>query len=1039
MVCRMLPAGLAAAMLFPAMAAAQDDQAPPDPVEAAVAALIERHRQAADPDSRYDALFPPRTALREFEETAEGLRLVFTSHIGTRVWTPGQHEELMAELREALADEILPADTIEVEVHYGTVRGQEVTHPFEEYVLSPERIRARQQETERETVTLDHPVRQRADYAGPEITGGLQNRHLVIAGAHGMTWHEENRWQFQRARLYTQIEDLFPAHMVNNYLIPMLENAGGTVFSVRERDRQTAEVIVDNDGVSPMSEFRTTSEWEISGLPGWNGPRPAVLGPEEEPFTEGTTLMATVPGEGGTHSSAVYVPYIPHQGRYAVYASWAAAETNSPSVPIRVHHLGGTTTVRVNQQVAGNTWVFLGYFEFAQGTDEERGAVVVGTEGATLRENAEGPTTVSADAVRFGGGMGTVAPLDQVSGLPRHMMAARYFLQYAGAPAREVFYHDFTNVRFSPDYWRDITARTEWANYLSGHPNAPNGFPDHPGLGVPIDLYLSWHTDAGVDLDGLIGTLSIWRLLGQDGRDVFPDGRTRMLNRDLASLVHHEIVRTGRENFTSSWAMRDLREANYGENRRPNVPSVLLELLSHQNFNDMKYGLDPRFQKDISRAIYKAMVRFLAASHDYEPIFLPLEPLDLAVRHAGNGTAELTWTPQSDPLEPSAEPTGYIVYHGTDGRSFDSGRLVSGPEASISDLEEGVTHYFRVTAVNEGGESFPTPITGMRWREGAEPVLIVDGFERVSTAAIVDEEGARGFDRNTDPGVPWHYNDHLVGAQYDFDPASSWQNDLEEPGAGASRDDHTGRSERGNTFDHIVVHGQAFAEADMAFDSTTLGGFRQAMDRADYPLVNWIAGRQRTTLPPAGMYNQGRPDRMIPEFEVLDSRVRRTLEEYIGAGGKLLISGAYIIEDLTSSEIASEESQRFAREVLGVEFFRPRSTTINAVRNPGRVEALVELPNFRFGNDLEPPRNILPTVYFVESAESFIGAEGGGAAVALEYGDTGLHAALVGDSVALFGFPLETVLPPDARTAWIAGTARTLLGMPADWQENEEE
>ncbi len=1033
---RTLSAGLAAAMLFPAMAAAQDEQAPPDPVGAAITGLIEHHRQAADPDSPYDALFPPRTSLHEFEETAQGLRLVFTSHLGTRVWTPEQQEELMAELREALADEILPADTIEVEVLYGTVRGEEVTHPFDEYVLSPERIRARQQETQRETVTLAHAVRQRADYPGPEITGGLQNRHLVIAGAHGMTWHEENRWQFQRARLYTQIEDLFPAHMVNNYLIPMLENAGGTVFSARERDRQTGEVIVDNDGVSPRSEFRTSGEWELSGLPGWNGPRPAVLGPEEEPFTKGTTLMATVPEDDGAHSEAIYVPYIPHQGRYAVYASWAAAETNSPSVPIRVHHLGGTTTVRVNQQVAGNTWVFLGYFEFEQGTDEERGAVVVGTDGAVLRDDDE-PTTVSADAIRFGGGMANVAPLDQVSGLPRHMMAARYFLQYAGAPAREVFYHDFTNVRFSPDYWRDITARTEWANYLSGAPNAPNNFSNHPGLGVPIDLYLAWHTDAGVDLDGLIGTLSIWRLRGQDGRDVFPDGRTRMLNRDLASLIHHEIVRTGRENFTSSWAMRDLREANYGENRRPNVPSVLLELLSHQNFNDMKYGLDPRFQKDISRAIYKAMLRFLAASHDYEPIFLPLEPLDLAVRHAGDGTAELTWTPQSDPLEPTAEPAGYIVYHGTDGRSFDNGRLVSEPQASIPALEEGVTHNFRVTAVNEGGESFPTPIVGMRWRDGAEPVLIVDGFERVSTAAIVDEEGARGFDRNTDPGVPWHYNDHLVGAQYNFDPASDWQNDLEEPGAGASRDDHTGRSERGNTFDHITIHGEALAEADMAFDSTTLGGFPDAMDQADYPLVNWIAGLQRTTMPPAGMHNQGRPDRMDPEFEVINAENRAILEEYLDGGGKLLLSGAYIIEDLTSSEIAGEQSQRFATEVLGVEFFRAGSTTINAVRNSGEVEELADLIAFRFGNDLEPPRNILPTVYTVPSAESFIAAAEVNARSPLEYGDTGLDAAVLTDSVALYGFPLETVLPPEARTQWIAGSARLLLGMPVDWNEEE--
>ena len=53
-------------------------------------------------------------------------------------------------------------------------------------------------------------------------------------------------------------------------------------------------------------------------------------------------------------------------------------------------------------------------------------------------------------------------------------------------------------------------------------------------------------------------------------------------------------------------------DRQYSEAWRPNVPVMLLELLSHQNLADMRFGLDPRFRFDVSRAIYKGMLRFQA-------------------------------------------------------------------------------------------------------------------------------------------------------------------------------------------------------------------------------------------------------------------------------------------------------------------------------------------------------------------------------------------------------------------------------------------
>ncbi len=41
-------------------------------------------------------------------------------------------------------------------------------------------------------------------------------------------------------------------------------------------------------------------------------------------------------------------------------------------------------------------------------------------------------------------------------------------------------------------------------------------------------------------------------------------------------------------------------------------PAVLLELLSHQNLADQKFGLDPRFRFQVSRSVYKGILKYLS-------------------------------------------------------------------------------------------------------------------------------------------------------------------------------------------------------------------------------------------------------------------------------------------------------------------------------------------------------------------------------------------------------------------------------------------
>ncbi|MEQ8819287.1 MAG: N-acetylmuramoyl-L-alanine amidase [Sumerlaeia bacterium] len=968
---------------------AQEDPKTP---EAAVQALIrETQREYLETSRPYEAPFPARTKVLEVSSDGKRATVVLSQPMSERVWTPeeiGKLEWMLADALEPFFAQRLP---VVVEVTFDASRESEKM-ALRDLALSAENIAKRAQSDSR-MKPLEAPLVRRADYPGPAPEQGLLGKSLVAGPSHGITWHKENRWQFQRARLFTTIEDLGPLAYINPFLLPMLENAGANVFSVRERDYNTNEVIVDNDGTSARSDFEATGDWSVAGE-GWNGPRAAVIPQGSEPFQEGTSIETSDP-----KAKATYTPYIPRTARYGVYMSWNADESRGAEVPVTVNHRGGSTSLTVNQQVAGGIWVFLGFFEFEQGTDA---SVVISHPGGEA-------VTVSADAVRFGGGMGNVAPEGgQISGQPRYAEAALYYLNYSGLP-RNYQSMDFSGQEhFGPDYWRDIVARAQWANELRK-------------LGVPIELYLSFHTDAGINNDGIIGTLSIYRVEGHDGGDTFSDGRSRWLNRDLAASVHQEIQRTINEHYSSDWKMRQLWERNYGEARRPDVPVMLLELLSHQNFHDQQYGLNPEYQKDVARALYKAITRFVAAANGYEPVIQPLAPHAPRSRALDDGRIQVTWHPTEDPLEPTAAPDGYVVYRSLDGVAYDNGTYTTQQYLIVDDVPAGESVYFQITAANAGGESLRSRTVGAMFsdRKGDRPVLIVDGFDRVSVATPVLAQFVRGFDRSQDQGVGDHYNYGLVGEQYDFVTQSEWANDLETPGIGGSGDDMTARLERGNTFDHVVDHGEALAANGVPFDSAT----RQAYEKhggfpwQEYATIDWIAGEQRATPPPAGITAPGAPDRMGTRYEVLPSASRKLLTKFLRGGGNLILSGAYIGEDLFDGVAADEASAAFAREQLGLGGYGRDATRINtAVPAEGGAAAFEPIAPFRFGRDLEQPVNMLPTIYEVESPESLEPVEGQLQA-ALTYADTNRVAAAAGDRVVLFGFPLETVQPVGAQAA----------------------
>ncbi len=233
------------------------------------------------------------------------------------------------------------------------------------------------------------------------------------------------------------------------------------------------------------------------------------------------------------HSSFSYVPSIPEKGEYAVYISYKSLDKSTSNAEYIVSHLGGETKFNVNQRIGGSTWIYLGTFNFEKGSNTDKGSVKLTNYSENIDE------IITTDAVRFGGGFGLVERNGKVSGKPKYMEAARYWMQFAGVNDSLVFNINGDTLDYNDDY----QSRGEWVNYLVGAPFGPNKDRTIPGLGIPIDLSIAMHTDAGIsNSDTTIGTLAIYSITDLDSNITFPNGVSRLANRDFTDLVQTQIV-----------------------------------------------------------------------------------------------------------------------------------------------------------------------------------------------------------------------------------------------------------------------------------------------------------------------------------------------------------------------------------------------------------------------------------------------------------------------------------------------------------------
>ena len=556
------------------------------------------------------------------------------------------------------------------------------------------------------------------------IQGALSGKTLFVSAGHGWTYHTTGSgWATQRDVSQGMREDDSNAEIVSYFLIPYLQNAGATVFSARERDRQENRVIIDDaDGSDYAAQdgiYEESGGWTVTTDAAGYGYGRVTYPIERDvnPLRSGSYRYADA--ESGAW--ARWIPRIPEDGSYHVYVSYRAGTNRSDAAKYTVRYSGASTEVTVDQRHHGSTWIDLGQFYFKAGFSEENASVTLSGESGII----------IADAVRFGGGKGVIKRGTSASGKPRWEESATHNVQFMGGISGSV-YHNIENDRDD-----DVTARSRWAAWEN-----EEGYDD--------SLYIAIHSN-GVD-DSSVTGLSTWIYSDQAAGVGYEAGQAAAGSEELAALVQERILKSVQALFNPDYKKygKGLYSAYFGEiNPAYNneMPSCLVELAFHTSESDAAMLKDPKYRDIAMRAAYQGIVQYFAEKDGTEAVFLPGAPRTLAATtYNSSKLALLMWdAPETDENRYLGDaPEGYIIQTSLDGVSFYDRVETASTQGgfSLDDYPDGTVLFVRVLAYNKGGVSFPSavaPIVVSRKKEAN--ILIVDGFERIDNAMPRFNEG----------------------------------------------------------------------------------------------------------------------------------------------------------------------------------------------------------------------------------------------------------------------------------------------------------
>jgi hypothetical protein len=768
---------------------------------------------------------------------------------------------------------------------------------------------------------------------------------------HGWTYGPSTTWRLQRGTLLEMNEDYGNLDQLN-FFAAYCFNAGATVISMRPLGQQTNEVVLDND--DPEVVFAGT--WFDSVSTYYFGSAGDV------PYRYADLAVSET-------ATATYTPNIPVAGYYPVY-TWVRAGSDRGEQLYRVRHTGGESQVRIPHHMVGNGWIYLGEYYFNAGTSTALGSVVV----SNLRDSAAGTYTF-ADAIRFGNGMGSVDRGGGISGYPREDESCRYWIQANLGQGQDPLIYDASTGDENDSWQAPARMSAEMNRESEGN--------------LYKRIHISFHSNAG----GGRGTLAL--ITG----DPTPNQGT--LAQIAGNEVDEDLVALGSPPLEFAWNNRTTvtYTGGYGEITGSyfdyEMDATIIEVAFHDNTNDATLMRDPKARAAVGRGAMHAVIKYMNQFDGLPLNFPPEPPTNVRAAGAADGAITLRWsTPVSS--GGSGTPTGYVIYRSTNGYGFGNPIITSNVTSQrITGLASGVDYYFRVAALNAGGESMPSEVVGCRTPTGStQPrVLVVNAFDR--------------FDRTT----------------------NLRQNTTPQ---GWAPPDATGTIERvlprrNNAFDYVVPHGKAISAYGLPFDSCPNEAVSSgAVVLEDYRIVIWACGQESIG------------------DETFSDTEQTAIGNFRNTGGHLFVSGSEIAWDLDRSSGPSTGDRAFFNNHLKSDLANDandNSLSYDLISTAGGIFATRAATTFDDGSR---------GVYFVRTPD-VLTPFGAGASAALNYSGNGNGAAAIqydgsegGGKVVYLGFPFETITSAnrrnqymaDALTFFTANTA-TLVAVGAIWKYHD--
>ena len=516
----------------------------------------------------------------------------------------------------------------------------------------------------------------------PMATGTLSGKTVWLSPGHG--WHNTGSgYNTQRGTSNEIVEDFTTAESIDYYLMGYLYNAGANVWSVRERDVNSAEIIVNNDVVA--SGYSETGTWTVGSIAGYGG----------------TYRVATA--SAIENATAVFIPNVTQSGLYWVSVRCIAGANRATDVSFTIIHSGDTSRVKINQKIHSDTWVYAGQFYFTAGSLNK---IILSNQ------SLEAGQAIIADAVRLGGGIGAQADCVNTSqgfsNRSRFEESARQFAQFQGYPTCT----------------EDVSVRPKYAEYelSKGTPTEINNA-----------VFVSFHTNA---FNGVANGTETYSYNGLgSGRPNITAGSV-----ELRNFIHNQVIADIRAVWKPTWTDRGVKTANFGELRELNtIPGILLELGFHDNVEDAADMKHPEFRRLAARAIYKGILKFFNNRDGVALTYLPEQPTHVVVKNTGSNNLQISWAAPITGGIFGGAATGYKIYVSSNGKSFKDGIAVAGTSYTFNGNPQ-TNYYFKISATNAGGESFCSSVIAARTPASGSttiPYLIVDAFDRIDAGAMI--------------------------------------------------------------------------------------------------------------------------------------------------------------------------------------------------------------------------------------------------------------------------------------------------------------